>query len=275
MGAGRGAAARRSTSPFSRSKRGCSASTCRSISCSSSVLGAGRAVDVPADCAGPASERRRRQSIMAGAGPSSAGHVVIGAVPRDPGGDAHAARRGASAHGSADIRPAHVPTPLAARSPCSDGCSLPSRRVWRRPRRRISLVGDGCCRARAAAVPVLLAAVFLKMGTYGFLRLRLPLLPDATRAFAPALMAVSAIGIVLAAVAAFAQTSWTRVLAYASLSHLCLVLLGAFALTPGRADRQRRPSDQSRRLDCRAVPRGRTGRRRACKEPHSPITVGC
>ncbi len=45
-------------------------------------------------------------------------------------------------------------------------------------------------------------------------------------------MAVSAIGIILAAVAAFAQTSWTRVLAYASLSHLCLVMLGAFALTP-------------------------------------------
>jgi len=86
--------------------------------------------------------------------------------------------------------------------------------------------------ARAVAVPVLLAAVFLKMGMYGFLRLSLPLLPEASRAFAPALMAVSAIGIVLAAVAAFAQTSWTRVLGYASLSHLCLVLLGAFALTP-------------------------------------------
>ncbi len=92
----------------------------------------------------------------------------------------------------------------------------------------VAVAADG----RAAAVPVLLAAVFLKMGIYGFLRLSLPLLPEASRAFAPALMAVSAIGIVLAAVAAFAQTSWTRVLGYASLSHLCLVLLGAFALTP-------------------------------------------
>jgi NADH-quinone oxidoreductase subunit M len=92
----------------------------------------------------------------------------------------------------------------------------------------VTVAADG----RAVAVPVLLAAVFLKMGTFGFLRLSLPLLPDAARAFAPALMTVSAIGIVFTAVAAFAQTSWTRVLAYASLSHLCLVMLGAFTLTP-------------------------------------------
>ena len=85
---------------------------------------------------------------------------------------------------------------------------------------------------RAVAVPLLLAAVFLKMGTYGFLRLSLPLLPDASRGFAPAVVVLSAIGIVFGAVAAFAQTNWTRVLAFASLSHICLVTLGAFSLTP-------------------------------------------
>lgn len=85
---------------------------------------------------------------------------------------------------------------------------------------------------RAVAVAVLLAAVFVKMGTYAFLRLSLPLLPEASRALAPAIVALSAIGILYGAVAAFAQTNWTRVLAYASLSHLCLVTLGAFALTP-------------------------------------------
>ena len=85
---------------------------------------------------------------------------------------------------------------------------------------------------RGVAVPLLLAAVFLKMGTYGFLRLSLPLLPDASRAFATAIVALSAIGIIFGAVAAFAQTNWTRVLAFASLSHICLVTLGAFALTP-------------------------------------------
>jgi NADH-quinone oxidoreductase subunit M len=85
---------------------------------------------------------------------------------------------------------------------------------------------------RGVAVPLLLAAVFLKMGTYGFLRLSLPLLPGASRTFATAIVALSAIGILFGAVAAFAQTTWTRVLAFASLSHICLVTLGAFALTP-------------------------------------------
>jgi NADH-quinone oxidoreductase subunit M len=86
--------------------------------------------------------------------------------------------------------------------------------------------------SRAVTVPLLLAAVFFKMGTFGFLRLSMPLLPDATRFFAPVIVGLSAMGIVFGAVAAFAQTSWTRVLAYASLSHVCLVMLGAFALTP-------------------------------------------
>ena len=85
---------------------------------------------------------------------------------------------------------------------------------------------------RAVAVPLLLAAVFLKMGTYGFLRLSLPLLPDASRAFATAVVWLSAVGIIFGAVSAFAQTNWTRVLAFASLSHICLVMLGAFTLTP-------------------------------------------
>ena len=81
-------------------------------------------------------------------------------------------------------------------------------------------------------VSLVLAAVFLKMGTYGFVRLTLPLLPDATRTFAPMLVAVAALGILFGAVAALAQPNWTRVLAYATLSHICLVLLGTFALTP-------------------------------------------
>jgi NADH-quinone oxidoreductase subunit M len=82
------------------------------------------------------------------------------------------------------------------------------------------------------SVSVVLAAVFLKMGTYGFVRLTLPLLPDATRTFAPLLVAVAALGILFGAVAALAQPNWTRVLAYATFSHICLVLLGTFALTP-------------------------------------------
>ena len=90
-------------------------------------------------------------------------------------------------------------------------------------------VGSG---ERNTAVPLLLAAVFLKVATFGFLRLCLPLLPEATQAFAPAVVSIAAIVTVLAAVAAFAQASWTKVLAYASLGHVSLVTLGAFALTP-------------------------------------------
>ena len=86
--------------------------------------------------------------------------------------------------------------------------------------------------ARSFAVPVLLSALFLKMGTYAFLKLTLPLLPEASRSFAPAIVGLAAIGIVLSAVSAFAQNNWNRILAYASLGHLCLVMLGAFALTP-------------------------------------------
>ena len=86
--------------------------------------------------------------------------------------------------------------------------------------------------ARAFAVPLLLSALFLKMGTFAFLKLTLPLLPDASRFFAPAIVGLGAIGILLSALAAFTQANWNRVLAYASLGHLCLVTLGAFALTP-------------------------------------------
>jgi NADH-quinone oxidoreductase subunit M len=86
--------------------------------------------------------------------------------------------------------------------------------------------------SRALAVPVLLSALFLNMGTFAFIRLALPLLPDASRSFAPAVVGLTAIGILVSAIAAFAQTNWNRVLACASLGHLFLVTLGAFALTP-------------------------------------------
>jgi NADH-quinone oxidoreductase subunit M len=92
------------------------------------------------------------------------------------------------------------------------------------------LAVDG--RDRSAAMPLLVSAVFVKMTTFGFLRLCLPLLPDASRFFAKGIVVASAIAIVFGAVAAFAQATWTRVLAYASLSHVALVTLGAFTLTP-------------------------------------------
>jgi NADH-quinone oxidoreductase subunit M len=79
---------------------------------------------------------------------------------------------------------------------------------------------------------VILAAVLLKMGTYGFLRFSLPILPDASRAFVPMIVVLSIIGIVYGALVAMAQKDWKRLVAYSSVSHMAMVMLGMFALNP-------------------------------------------
>ncbi len=77
---------------------------------------------------------------------------------------------------------------------------------------------------------VLLAGVLLKIGTYGFARFNLPLLPDATAALAPWLLWVSVAGIVYGALVALAQADIKRLIAYSSVSHLGFCMLGLFAL---------------------------------------------
>jgi len=79
---------------------------------------------------------------------------------------------------------------------------------------------------------VILAAVLLKMGTYGFIRFSLPILPEATHAFVPFVVLLSIIGIVYGALVAMAQRDWKRLVAYSSVSHMGMVMLGMFALTP-------------------------------------------
>ncbi len=79
---------------------------------------------------------------------------------------------------------------------------------------------------------VILAAVLLKMGTYGFIRFSLPILPDASRYFVPMMVGLSLVGIVYGALVALAQTDWKRLVAYSSVSHMAMVMLGMFALTP-------------------------------------------
>ena len=79
---------------------------------------------------------------------------------------------------------------------------------------------------------VILAAVLLKMGTYGFIRFSLPILPEATQAFVPAVVLLSIVGIVYGALVAMAQRDWKRLVAYSSVSHMGMVMLGMFALTP-------------------------------------------
>jgi NADH-quinone oxidoreductase subunit M len=79
---------------------------------------------------------------------------------------------------------------------------------------------------------VILAAVLLKMGTYGFLRFSLPILPEATRDFVPMIAFLSIVGIIYGALVALAQKDWKRLVAYSSVSHMAMVMLGMFALNP-------------------------------------------
>jgi NADH-quinone oxidoreductase subunit M len=79
---------------------------------------------------------------------------------------------------------------------------------------------------------VILAAVMLKMGTYGFLRFSLPILPDASRQFMPLMAGLAIIGIIYGALLALAQSDWKRLIAYSSVSHMGMAMLGMFALTP-------------------------------------------
>ncbi|MEE9193869.1 MAG: NADH-quinone oxidoreductase subunit M, partial [Thermodesulfobacteriota bacterium] len=77
---------------------------------------------------------------------------------------------------------------------------------------------------------VILAAVLLKMGTYGFLRFLLPLFPEATIAYVPILSVIAIIGIIYGAMVAFAQKDLKKLVAYSSVSHLGLIMLGIFVL---------------------------------------------
>ncbi|MDP2999446.1 MAG: NADH-quinone oxidoreductase subunit M [Bryobacterales bacterium] len=81
---------------------------------------------------------------------------------------------------------------------------------------------------------VILASVLLKMGTYGFLRFSLPLLPDAAKdpVIINVMAVLSIIAIVYGALVSLMQTDWKKLVAYSSVSHLGFCTLGIFALNP-------------------------------------------
>jgi NADH-quinone oxidoreductase subunit M len=81
---------------------------------------------------------------------------------------------------------------------------------------------------------VILASVLLKMGTYGFLRFSVPLLPDAAKdhTIVTVMAVLSIIGIVYGALACLMQKDWKKLVAYSSVSHLGFCTLGIFALNP-------------------------------------------
>jgi NADH-quinone oxidoreductase subunit M len=79
---------------------------------------------------------------------------------------------------------------------------------------------------------VVLAGVLLKMGTYGFVRFSLPLLPVASQNMVGFMAILAIIGIIYGALVAMAQTDMKRLIAYSSVSHMGFLVLGIFALNP-------------------------------------------
>jgi len=75
---------------------------------------------------------------------------------------------------------------------------------------------------------VVLAAIALKLGAYGFLRFSLPIVPDAAQAMAPMMIALSLIAVIYIGFVALVQTDMKKLVAYSSISHMGFVTLGFF-----------------------------------------------
>ncbi len=78
---------------------------------------------------------------------------------------------------------------------------------------------------------VILAAILLKLGTYGFVRIAVPMLPDGAEAWAPWIGLLAVIGIIYGALACLAQTDMKRLIAFSSVAHMGFVMLGIATLT--------------------------------------------
>lgn len=76
---------------------------------------------------------------------------------------------------------------------------------------------------------VILAGVLLKLGTYGFIRFSLPLFPQASFYFTPFVYTISLIGIIYASLTAIRQTDFKRIIAYTSVAHMNVIILGIFS----------------------------------------------
>jgi NADH-quinone oxidoreductase subunit M len=76
-----------------------------------------------------------------------------------------------------------------------------------------------------------LAAILLKLGTYGFVRIAIPMLPEGAKAWAPAIAILAVIGIIYGALGCLAQTDMKRLIAFSSVAHMGYVMLGISTLT--------------------------------------------
>jgi NADH-quinone oxidoreductase subunit M len=78
---------------------------------------------------------------------------------------------------------------------------------------------------------VILAAILLKLGTYGFVRIAIPMLPEGALAWAPVIGILAVIGIIYGALGCLAQTDMKRLIAFSSVAHMGFVMLGISTLT--------------------------------------------
>jgi NADH-quinone oxidoreductase subunit M len=79
---------------------------------------------------------------------------------------------------------------------------------------------------------VILAAILLKMGGYGFIRISLPMFPEASAYFAPLVYALSIVAIVYTSLVALMQDDMKKLIAYSSVAHMGFVTMGLFSMTP-------------------------------------------
>ena len=78
---------------------------------------------------------------------------------------------------------------------------------------------------------VLLAAILLKLGSYGFIRISIPILPETSTSWAPTIAILAVIGIIYGSLACLAQTDMKRLIAFSSVGHMGFVMLGIATLT--------------------------------------------
>src|SRR2546422_991448 len=104
--------------------------------------------------------------------------------------------------------------------------------IWGGPRKLYAAIK--CFLYTLIGSVLMLLGILRKMGTYGFVRFSLPMLPYATKYYLPWLLALSVIGIIYGALVAMVQKDWKKLVAYSSVSHLGFCMLGVFALNqPG------------------------------------------
>src|SRR6478735_3332042 len=73
---------------------------------------------------------------------------------------------------------------------------------------------------------VILAAILLKLGTYGFVRIAIPILPEGAKAWSPAIAILAVVGIIYGALCCLAQSDMKRLIAFSSVAHMGFVMLG-------------------------------------------------